>query len=388
MHRALLIADQSSFRNTEVIDLMRRAEFEVDLITHLRSHYLYRNISRVIYVPNQLQIPIEASKIADNYHLIIPLGDVSLKLIKDSNLSDEDKLKLLPVIDSALTKHICSKIELSNVLQNTNVLTPKFRVLESWQTIEQEINNVGYPALIKIDYSGGGVGVFKLNDRGDISKLPINFRDSPLILQQFIQGKLVDASAFYQNMKLIGFSYSETLLTTNNPFGPSKSRVYSHVNDVDPILLNELTQIGKALAAHGFVNLSFIESEVNQKRYFFEADMRPNDWVNCTRHVGDDLAIRIKKYFFGGEIYSNLSTNNPKKYPNQKCIFFNPSRLNLKEIFFTAHSWIKFVSLYSLIMHWGVSILTFNLWLMMKVFAVKYIKPYISERLWQRLRCF
>ena len=58
-----------------------------------------------------------ALKISEQYDLIVPCGDFELKAIKDSNLSEASKLKLLPVIHVKFVNHLCSKIELAKLLK-------------------------------------------------------------------------------------------------------------------------------------------------------------------------------------------------------------------------------------------------------------------------------
>ena len=143
-----------------------------------------------------------------------------------------------------------------------------------------------------------------------------NFNAYPAVLQKKIIGKEIGIEAFYQQGKLIHFSYARVLKTEKNQkFGPSKLRRYTQTGSLDPTLFDELRNLGKALGANGFVNISVLIADADQKRYFFEADMRPTTWINFPRFFGDAPAQKIKKFFASGLTGENL-TKRDTGYPD------------------------------------------------------------------------
>ena len=58
-----------------------------------------------------------------------------------------------------------------------------------------------------------------------------------------------------------------------------------------------MSELGAALGANGFANVGCIRAAGDQGIYFFEADMRPNVWVEHSKYLNDDPAIRIHNYF-------------------------------------------------------------------------------------------
>ncbi|HSH53530.1 MAG TPA: hypothetical protein VK967_00750 [Methylotenera sp.] len=381
--RALLIADQRSFCNTEMIALLKRSGFELDMITSHRFHYLYRNINRLFFFTSPDQFTALTSKLADKYQLIVPLGDVALKLITDSSLTEDEKLELLPICSAKAVGHICSKIALSERFSLANITTPPYKKLEKWETLAEEVKGVGYPALLKIDYSGGGIGTFRLNSEIDIMNVPTHFKEQPILIQKYIEGRLIDLSAFFQNGELICFSCSHSTSTINGPYGPSKQRVYYPSHCIDPRIFKELSALGKTLSAHGFCNITCIECSTTKERYYFEADMRPNDWINYPKHMADDLALRIREYFANGNIF-DASLVSGESTP-MEYFFVNPSRMNVFELLANRYNWVTYTNASSLLLHW-LSLLPFNPWEGFKVLSVKYIKPRVSERIWGILK--
>lgn len=64
-----------------------------------------------------------------------------------------------------------------------------------------------------------------------------------------------------------------------NKFGASSLRKYYQTSVVDKEIFLEVQQLGKALGADGFTNISCIQSVDGGGRYVIEADMRANAWI-------------------------------------------------------------------------------------------------------------
>jgi len=65
-------------------------------------------------------------------------------------------------------------------------------------------------------------------------------------------------------------------------------------------VFEELTNLGRAIGANGFVTISTIEASDGSGRYYFEADMRPSVWADCSTFFGDDPAASISRWFSEG----------------------------------------------------------------------------------------
>jgi hypothetical protein len=154
-----------------------------------------------------------------------------------------------------------------------------------------------------------------------------------------LKGIELDLSALYFKGELIHFSYSEIEKASSNRFGPSSVRLYRPLCYVEEQMFLELTHIGKALGAHGFANISCMQSEGN--RFYFEADMRANAWVNTPRFFGEDPAIRIKNWLIRGE---RLHCPAPH-LPNQPFSIRIPYFLRLKwtEVLFNRYRVWKYI---------------------------------------------
>jgi hypothetical protein len=361
--------------------LLARSGFEIDLVTDKKILRHLKTIKNYHYV-NQLSNWINSpNKGLNNYNLIVICDDPTLKKILDSTLPECEKIKLLPIISVNNLLHLCSKIELSKTFSLANVLTPNFHVLNKYEDIESINSKIRFPALIKIDFSGGGNGVYECSDITNLQQTLINKNISyPILIQEKIEGVLLDLSGFYQEGKLIYFSYAGIAGVVGNKFGPSTVRHYKKINSLSSDIFDELVNIGQALGANGFVNIGCIESLTNKKRYYFEADMRPTVWVEYPKYFEVDPAIRIKNYFDKGAVLNS-------KFMNQfsEDMFIIPYLLRMKwfEIVLNRyHCWNYFSNYIGLYLLWLMTIDKLNF----TACIIKYIKPHIPKSLWMRLK--
>ncbi len=278
--------------------LLTRAGFEIEAITGRPFVNYGVLISKQIELEKLSDLPAKLDEIDLNiYDLIVVFDDISLREIVKSNLSLAKKLQLLPVLTAENFQHLGSKIALSKVLTEAQVRTPEFLVAQGLEQVIAAAEKLQFPVMLKVDFSGGGDGTFECHNESDIRAISSCRFAAPLLVQKKITGPELDLSAFYQNSQLIHFGYSwfEKVISK---FGPSSLRTYEQLGvSCDAELFSQMQQLGKALGANGFVNVSAIKSETDGKIYFFEADMRPNVWVDFTKIVGDDLALRMRNWF-------------------------------------------------------------------------------------------
>ena len=291
------------------IPLLNRAEFEVDVLFYRHGYEDLKNRSLIhkLYESDTFEeLPRLASLIHlnNNYDLVVLGDEESLKLVLFSALSEQEKLALLPVKTVQNYAHLSSKIGFSQVLDSANIATPEYKVASNKDELILVTKNFGYPFFIKIDSSGGGTGVFECESSKDILKV-IDTLVFPVLVQRKIEGKTLDLAGFYQDGKLIYFSYSTFEKVIGNKFGPSVLREYAQLGCIDSLIFEELNQLGAALGANGFMNTTCIEATADGKRYYFEGDMRPNAWVDYGRYIGSNDASKIKDYFLSGKTLKN-----------------------------------------------------------------------------------
>lgn len=323
--------------------LLHKAGFDIDIITSddrlLKSNFI--TSCELVFDPKL--IPYRASiRNLDYYDFIIVCDDTLLVNILDSNLSIRDKLKLLPVNSQKDFRHIGSKIGLAEILSVAGINFPDSLVANNQTDAIYAAKKLGYPILVKVDFSGGGSGVFECNQDSDFNLIDVKIFDRPVLVQKKINGIELDLSALYRSGKLIDFNYSEIKRVVCNRFGPSALRLYHQIATVDQQIFIALNKIGEALGANGFTNISAIKSFDDNKIYFFEVDMRPNVWVDFGKFIGNDASPKIANWFLNSQTLQYPQEFN-NHYPSTMLIPYH-LRLSSTDVLFNRYNSRKFIA--------------------------------------------
>lgn len=380
--KALLIG-KSFELTTAPMPILKRADFDVDLIaffgisardSSFRSIYCINSIGQLAKIlPKLLR--------QSNYDLVVVGDDETLLDIHGSNLSAELKMRILPISSISGESHLYSKIGLSRLLQKSEITTPRFEVAKNEAELLSFAEKMGYPVIFKIDNSGGGGGVFQCNSLGEIFTHLRSYK-YPLLVQQFIEGDMLDLSAFYQNGQLIHFTYSRVEKTVHGSFGPSSVRSYQQLAIVNREVFEELQRLGMALSAHGFVNISVMHSIKDGKRYYFEADMRPNVWIDYGKYIGNDAAISISDYFTSGQTLNGPPVLNPQ-YPHNLLIPYI-LRLSFWDLLLNKYKCWDYIEGWSQLFLQILDRIDGAL----IALSIRLIKPRVSSSVWSKLKSF
>ena len=334
--QALLIGDSVELM-LALPEMLKQSGFDVDCVSTRHKFKSIPSLRQFFPVRSLAHLPALAADLASNrYDLVVVADDVCLHAILKSSLSEKDKLALLPVASLSDFSHFCSKIGLSQLFQLHAIPTPEFLVIPDSQALQQANEKMTFPLILKGEFSGGGRQTFECADQSDLVILVKNFDAYPAILQKKIIGKEIGVEAFYQQGKLIHFSYARVLKTDKNrQFAPSKLREYTQTGTLDPAVFDELQRMGVALGADGFVNITMLISQADGKRYYIEADMRPTTWIVFPKYFGDAPAQKIKNYFASGHLPDRAGQRNPAY--QEKIIFPYFLRLELWELMCNRH---------------------------------------------------
>jgi hypothetical protein len=359
--------------------LLSRAGFAVDIITNSYIFKKHPAIRSFVFVASSDDIVRVASEnIKNNYSLIVIGDDNTLQKILNSDLSAEEKTELLPIQTIKNIDHIYSKIGLSKVFQEFGINTPEYRIARDKSELIPSAESLGYPVFVKVDSSGGGFGVFECSSNGDVEVLSNKLQTYPVLLQKKIQGIWIDLSGFYQDGKLIHFSYSRVERVTGK-FGASAIRTYVQIGYLQKEIFDELDLLGKALGANGFVNTSCIQSDHDQKRYFLEADMRPTAWVDFPKFFGDDPAVQIKNFISNGHTLQHPYPIN-LAYPDEILLPYF-SRIKLWELVINRYCVWKYLPNRD-----HSAIILYLIIRKIKTKVIKEFKPLMPEKYWIQLK--
>lgn len=122
----------------------------------------------------------------------------------------------------------------------------------------------------------------------------INYRHI-LCCYKKIQGVELDLSGFYQNGKLIHFSYSK-IEKVSGKFGASALRTYVQLTHLQKYIFNELDLLGKALEQMGlWILLVFNQITIKKIFYWSRYAAKCLGWF--LKILGDDPAVQINNFF-------------------------------------------------------------------------------------------
>ena len=309
---ALIVGSINKMTASLIPEMLYRAQFNVDLLLLSQSYKKSKYVNQVYCANNFPELIDLAAKVVQDsrYDLIVIGDDEALREIHHSSLPTDLKFKLLPVLSITDFKHLHSKVGLSEVLSKSSLETPEYCVVNSENKLLDSVEKFGYPSLLKIDFSLGGKGVFECNGIKDAQRHKERL-SYPLLIQRRVEGEAVDLSGFYQKGELIYFTYSNYEKIIGGQFGTSAVRTFTQLGYVEKAIFEELQLLGRALGADGFVNILSILSPLDGRRYYIEADMRPNIWFDHGRVVGNDIATSINQFFTNGAVLSYPQPKNP-----------------------------------------------------------------------------
>lgn len=292
---------------------LKKANFEIDLII-IESKNYKQSLRNKFNSANTLKELLNTLSVNFIYDLVVLLDDKTVADVSKLDLLDNIKIKFLPIASIDKILYLSSKIGLSNILKKNEFNTPSFEVVQNENRLESCANKVTYPLMVKIDFSSGGQGVYKCNSYEEILSYKEKY-SYPLLIQKYILGDVIDLSGFYQKEQLIHFTYSRLEKSYPNKYGPSYLRTYYQLSCVESTVLKELINLGKIISANGFTNVTAIYSKSDNKRYYIEADMRPNAWFDFGKFMGNDLTFALRNYFTNRQIlteFPSLKTSLPK----------------------------------------------------------------------------
>jgi hypothetical protein len=222
---------------------------------------------------------------------VIVASDELLAELRQRALLDRRYLALLPLAGPAGLAHLFSKFQLSRILDRSGLATPAWRVATSADEALQAAEELGYPCFLKRDAGNGGRGVARCLSSEELHDQALRWAAEPLLVQEELRGRLWGVEALFWRGHLQAYAASESL-EEMHPFGPSVRRRYGGLLEEGGALEQLLRQLGKALLAHGWANISLIQT-MDGRWHCFEADLRPTVWLAMDQALGGAFANAI-----------------------------------------------------------------------------------------------
>lgn len=196
-----------------------------------------------------------------------------------------------------------SKVGQQVAAEVAGVVTPRSVIAHSRSEVERAISSLKSPVLVKADIGGGGAQVWLVRDRRALATLPDLDDYLPVVVQEFIRGRLISVEPLFRRGQLLGFTYSEMIRTMAGGKGPSTVRRY--MDPPTPDVRESLEAIGAGAGAHGFANVTYMWRTQDNAHLMIECDLRINTWVQHGPQLGVDWGALM-----GGPESSNVATTS------------------------------------------------------------------------------
>ena len=291
--------------------LFERIKVDVEVLSLTKAFHHHKNLKNALYFKSESDLIEYLRSInLDLYQWIFMADDESIFMVLNSDLPKATKEKLLPVVSSQFWPHLNSKIGMMDFLKKSTIKLPPSFVATSLEDLMVGADRLGFPLLIKKDYSNGGRGIRHCASLSDIYRATKYISDYPVLMQKQMSGKILDLSGFFDKGQLLYFTYSSFEKSAYSAFGPSVLRKYFSKGGIDSKVKEELRELGQRLGLQGFANISCVLSDIDGQRYYFEVDARPNAWIDFGRYIGEDIAPVLSARLNGSIASSNVNTHH------------------------------------------------------------------------------
>lgn len=244
------------------------------------------------------------------YDWIIPGDDIIVRLLNERITDEQLFYKIMPLTKIENRELLGSKAGFSNLCMKYGIKTPGYLIYEEGMQAGEIGRKVGFPALMKVDKSEGGYGIFLCENEQDItSNLAKITNKENLVIQQMINGYDVNVEVLYKDGELMVYNYSKTTMAMGQ-FGVSTQRLFYSNPEIEEVLVHA----GRSLGLSGFCNVVFMYDEAKKEHFLIEIDSRPNAWMYYGKFTGNDFSEAVRKI-----IKKDLTlVKQPDEYKNKQ----------------------------------------------------------------------
>jgi len=357
MYNVLLVSIASFFDSTGEIPFMfKRAGCNVDVFCN-KTSWLLTNRYHDNWIEssedhetfkNQLLKLVEDKP--DHYDWIVPLEDITIKLMNESIESEAIFKKILPINKIENRDLLSSKAGLSSVCEKYGIATPRYINYSEMMDVETIKQKLDFPILLKEDFSFSGIGIQYCEDASQLQDCLDKVRvKTNLVLQEFIKGEDIGLEALFRNGELITYNTGEVLSYMYDKFSFTTRRKYYQSEEI----ANLLRTLGKSVGLNSFASIQYVYHPERKTYYLIEVDARTNSWMPYSRFTGYDFSDGIKRIMNNQLEYINTGTTPDDKRVEvaifdrdiRRCMKHKDFKGMLPWIFNVGGYW-KFIPLY------------------------------------------
>lgn len=181
---------------------------------------------------------------------------------------------------------------------------------------------LGFPLVLKGRMGAGGGVVRLVNAAADFNDLFHELSQdtqTPVVVQQFITGRLGATELLFNRGQLVCWSSCYSLQCWPTPLSPSCVRQPMNHPEIEPAA----RAIGRLTGFHGLCGMDWIHDPMRDKLHIIEFNARPTPGYHLGHHSGVDFSVALKSMFAGRPI-----PQRPRVSPGAKPVFMFPHHLN------------------------------------------------------------
>ena len=184
--------------------------------------------------------------------------------------------------------------------------------------IEESINAVGYPVILKSSSGYAGTAVRQLSDDSELESVYVDWGaiDGPIMVQQFCVGKLGATDVLFDHGVPVCWQSTYKPESWPTPLSPSSARILMY----HPSIADIITVVGKVTGFHGFAAVDWIHETDSDRICLLEMNPRPTPSVHLKLHSGVDFSRSFSQLLAGQRIITSpkpilQSTRLVKMFP-------------------------------------------------------------------------
>tara|TARA_Y100000385_G_scaffold291861_1_gene373307 strand:- start:10242 stop:11327 length:1086 start_codon:yes stop_codon:yes gene_type:complete len=236
--------------------------------------------------------------------LVLPIAEEMSKfLITNKNYLDSSvKMILLPDLKPYITA--INKKHLYNYLILNNFPTPKSQVLSI--SINQVMNDMKYPVLVKPLDSKGGEGILRFNfERELLSYISSSTHNEELLIQEYIDGFDIDCSVLCENGEILTYTIQEEYLSSDVPYAPQLGVSFVDNSDV----LCVVSRVLKSLNWNGIAHIDLRFDSIQNEYKILEINGRFWGSTEASKAAGVNFPLELINRSLGFSLSKNKYKN-------------------------------------------------------------------------------
>lgn len=316
--QALLVTSHSEFASVARLPrVFGRAGFEVTVLTCVQGAALRSRFTRHSVVVGGGAAGVvdyleqHGDELVEGYDCIVACDEPLLVEFAKRPVTDRlsERMPFLP--NRRDLQLFLSNIEYLTLARAAGLAVPEFEVCRDLPAAKDAVERLGYPVILKQDYSTAGCGVHLLRDESELRARFHELVGSPQVLiQRYVQGRVGGTSILMDHGRPVCWFSFYKMFNWPRAFSPSGGGEVVHDGQIDA-LVQGMPGLGHF---HGFCAIDWIHETATGVFHLVELNPRATPVLDPAADHGCDFSRALAAMWFGdaqparrecaGEVYA------------------------------------------------------------------------------------